>query len=117
MAVDRDSLGREALFNLPVTPSVRGATVYFELLDLPALYPLEIEFEVLSAEGVPTRLRFEAFEPGRHRVELPKPAALDRFDSIDIALRASRAVVRPGGSRPVALKRPVVEFHERGPDS
>lgn len=111
IALNEEYMGRAALFNVPADSDARTVAVTFELAPLAGLYPLEVEVELLSPEGVRETRVFAAYAPGEQRVELVKPPSLDRYASVEVALRFNRVAVPLWSFTPVSLARPKIELY------
>jgi hypothetical protein len=81
-----------------------------ELVDLPGLYPLTVRVDVPSPEGVFLERTFERYLSGRVRLELPKPRSLDRYDFVELRVRANRVVAAPGSAFPISMRKPTIQL-------
>ena len=97
-------LGRETIVSAKNARGAAHAVLEFELLDDPWLYPLDVEARLLAPEPVEARARYERYEPGKHVLELARPAALDGYDFVEVKVAADRVASTPEQPKPVALR-------------
>jgi lysophospholipase L1-like esterase len=108
VAAPGDQMRLEAMLSLPARPGITTVVADLELLDLPGLYPLRVRVDVLSPDAEGREQVFARYAPGLHRVEIPKPRSLDRYDFVEVRVRADRVVAPPDSVLTVSMKKPKV---------
>jgi lysophospholipase L1-like esterase len=108
MPLDGAFMRLEAMVSLPARPDTTAVVTEFEVTNLPGLYPLRLRIDVPSPEGAFREQVFERYVPGHHRVEIPKPRSLDRFDFVEVHVRVDRVVTTPGSGLPVSIRKPKI---------
>lgn len=109
MPLDGEFMRLQAMVSLPARPDATTVVTEFELTDrLPSIYPLKLRIDVPSPEGAFREQVFERYVPGRHRVEIPKPRSLDRFDFVEVHVRVDRVATTPGSALPVSIRNPKI---------
>jgi hypothetical protein len=101
-------MGLEAMVGIPARPDATDVLVELELIDESVLYPLRLWIDVACAEGMSRELVIDRYSPGLHSVRLAKPRSLDRYDFVEVRLRADRVICPPGHTLPVSMKKPRV---------
>ena len=94
--------------SLPARRDIATIVVDLEVMDLPGLFPLKVRIDIPSPEGTFHERKFSRYVPGLHRIEIPKPRSLDRYDFVEVRVRADRVVVPPGSALPVSMKKPKI---------
>jgi len=107
---DGEFMRLEAMVSLPAGPQITKVITDLELIDLPGLYPLRIRVDISSPEGAFQEQIFERYAAGRHRIEIVKPRSLDRYDFVEVRVRADRVVSPPGSTLPVSMKNPKIRL-------
>lgn len=101
---DAHGVGRNAIFSVPRTPGARNLRVRFDLIDEVSLYPLHVRFEIAAPRASVVERTFESHVAGTQEVELEVPDSLDRYEFLEIFVRADRESTSSPGQPPASLR-------------
>jgi hypothetical protein len=109
--LDDGYMGREGIFSVQTKSGLKSITIYFQLIDESALYPLTMTVEVASYEHAKHEVVFDGYVDHPKVVTLVKPSSLDPYPVIEVRVTADRLVSLQKRTSPASMRRPRIELH------